>query len=166
MAGNKRMRAQAAVVLVLGLAVAGLGSHSWSATAPLPPAVSSPPVAAGPTDPRLEGSWVINTAERQMAPYKDLVGATVTFKGDTFKVDRPGHSGWSGHVATDVKAGKIDLKHESDNLVPPKAGDVWQGIYKFDGPDLVINTAQTNDGRPTEFLSGYDLALLRLKKKG
>ena len=85
MAGNKRMRAQAAVVLVLGLAVAGLGSHSWSATAPLPPAVSSPPVAAGPTDPRLEGSWVINTAERQMAPYKDLVGATVTFKGDTFK---------------------------------------------------------------------------------
>lgn len=160
MAGNKRMRAQAAVVLVLGLAVAGLASHSWSAAAAPPPAA-----AAGPVDPRLEGAWVVDTAEFQMAPYKDMGGATFTFKGDTFVVDRPGHSTWSGHVATDVKAGKIDLTHEADNLIPPSAGEKWEGIYKFDGPELVINTAEAHEARPTEFVSGYDLALIRLKKK-
>ena len=158
MAGNKRMRAQAAVVLVLGLAVAGLASHSWGATA-------AAAAAAGPVDPRLEGAWVVDTAEVQMAPYKDMSDATFTFKGDTFVVNRPGHSTWSGHLAADPKTGKIDLTHEADNLIPPSAGEKWEGIYKFDGAELVINTAEAHEARPTEFASGYDLALIRLKKK-
>jgi uncharacterized protein (TIGR03067 family) len=165
-----RLIKTAAGIAALALA-AGLASQGWSApAAPAAPAAprdaASPPVAAGPVDPRIEGVWVVDTAERQMEPYKDLDGATFTFKGDSFDVDRPGHSHWSGHVATDVKTGRIDLHQEADNLVPPKPGDTWQGIYKFDGPELVINTAQTHDARPTEFLSGYDLALIKLKKKG
>ena len=153
---------RAAVLAAVAMAAAGLASHSWSA----PSAASVGAPVSGPIDPRLEGVWVVDTAERQMAPYKDIVGSTFTFKGDTFAVARPGHSSWSGHIAADPKTGKIDIKHEADNLVPPLPGDTWQGIYMFDGPVLVINTAQTHDSRPTEFISGYDLALIRLKKKG
>jgi hypothetical protein len=43
---------------------------------------------------------------------------------------------------------------------------VWEGIYRVQ-PDgrLEINTAQGLDARPVDFVAGYDLTLMTLRRK-
>jgi hypothetical protein len=96
-----------------------------------------------------------------------MVGATVTFNADqTFSIDRPERQSWSGTYRLDPKAGTIDFAFAGKNLTRPHEGDVWEGIYLFQ-PDgrLQINTAQGLDARPVDFLPGYDLTLMTLKRK-
>ena len=101
-----------------------------------------------------------------MAPYDEIMGAVVTFKGDTFTVERTGgRSKWAGHVKADPKAGKIDLMNEADIFLPPLAGDKWEGLYRFNGQQLEIHTTMAHDPRPTEYLGGYDIVNLKLTKR-
>jgi len=113
----------------------------------------------------LEGTWIVTQAERQMDPYPSLVGATVTFTGNKFRIERPGRSVWEGTLRVDAATGKIDMAHEGSAMVPPVRGDKWEGIYRFAGDTLEINTAQGHEARPSEFLSGYDLILMKLQRR-
>lgn len=113
----------------------------------------------------VQGTWVVIQAERQLVPYPDLVGATVTFSGNKFRIERPGRSVWQGTLRVDAGAGKIDMAHEGSAMVPPVRGDKWEGIYRFTGDTLEINTSQGHDARPSEFLSGYDLILMKLQRR-
>lgn len=113
----------------------------------------------------VQGTWSVIQAERQMDAYPDLVGAKVTFNGDKFVIERPGRSKWEGTLRLDAATGKIDMAHEGYAMVPPIRGDKWEGIFRFVGDTLEINTAQGHEARPTEFLSGYDLILMKLQRR-
>lgn len=113
------------------------------------------------------GAWEVVVAERKSPPPQEMVGATVTFNADqSFSIERPQRSSWSGTYRLGAKAGTIDLAFRGKNLTRPHEGDVWEGIYRFN-PDgrLEINTAQGHDARPVDFLSGYDLTLMTLRRK-
>ena len=113
------------------------------------------------------GAWEVVVAERKSPPPQEMVGATVTFNADqSFSIERPQRSSWSGTYSLGAKAGTIDLAFRGKNLTRPHEGDVWEGIYRFN-PDgrLEINTAQGLDARPVDFLSGYDLTLMTLRRK-
>lgn len=115
----------------------------------------------------LVGSWEVLQAVRKSPPPQAMVGATVIFNADqTFSIERPERSSWSGTYRVDPKAGTIDLAFRGKNLTRPHEGDVWEGIYRFH-PDgrLEFNTAQGHDARPVDFLSGYDLTLMTLRRK-
>jgi uncharacterized protein (TIGR03067 family) len=124
-------------------------------------------VAYAAQAPSLVGTWEVLEAVRKSLPPQEMRGATVTFNADqTFSIDRPERSSWSGTYRVDAKAGTVDLAFRGKNLTRPHEGDVWEGIYRFH-PDgrLEINTAQGLDARPVDFLSGYDLTLMTLKRK-
>ena len=115
----------------------------------------------------LVGSWEVVEAERNSLPPQPMVGATMTFNADqTFSIERPQRASWAGTYRLDAKAGTLDLTFRGKNLTRPHEGDVWEGIYRMQ-PDgrLQINTAQGLDARPVEFVSGYDLTLMTLRRK-
>jgi hypothetical protein len=110
---------------------------------------SMPPSAAQ----SIEGSWVVEEAEREMAPHEQ------------FLIQRIQRTPWRGTYSIDVDSGTIDLTFRGRNLTPPSDGTVWEGIFRFlaDGA-LEINTATGYDARPVEFLTGYDLTMLTLRR--
>lgn len=113
------------------------------------------------------GTWVVTESVRKSLPPQEMVGATVTFNADqTFAIERPQRSSYSGTYRLNPEARTIDLAFRGKNLIRPHEGDVWEGIYRFhsDGR-LEINTAQGLEARPTDFLSGYDLTLMTLSRK-
>ena len=115
----------------------------------------------------LVGTWEVVEAVRKSPPPQEMRGATVSFNADqSFSIDRPERSSWAGTYRLDAKAGTLDLAFRGKNLTRPHEGDVWEGIYRFH-PDgrLEINTAQGHDARPVDFLSGYDLTLMTLRRK-
>jgi len=135
--------------------------------AALAPLAFAQPAQPGPSpDPRLEGTWIVTEADREQIPYPEILEAVVVFKGDTFTVERTGgRSKWFGHIKADPRAGNIDLVMEADTQVFPLKGEKWEGLYRFNGAVLEINTAQGHDWRPTEYATGYDLANLKLRRK-
>lgn len=113
-----------------------------------------------------EGSWVVEEAEREMRPSQELAGASVEFNADnSFSILRLQRTPWRGTYSVDPVMGTIDLTFRGRNLTPPADGTVWDGIYRFheDG-SLEINTAQGADARPVEFMTGYDLTLMTLRR--
>jgi hypothetical protein len=123
---------------------------------------SMPPSAAQ----SIEGSWVVEEAEREMAPHEQFLGASVVFNADnSFSIQRIQRTPWRGTYSIDVDSGTIDLTFRGRNLTPPSDGTVWEGIFRFlaDGA-LEINTATGYDARPVEFLTGYDLTMLTLRR--
>jgi uncharacterized protein (TIGR03067 family) len=114
----------------------------------------------------IEGTWVVASAERELDAYPELEGATVTFTGKTFRIERlAGRSTWFGNVMVDYGKGTIDFDNQAKLLIPPVFGTKWEGIFRWDGDMLEICTAEGHDARPTEFLSGYDLTLMKLRRK-
>lgn len=114
----------------------------------------------------IEGTWVVASAERELDAYPELEGATVTFTGKTFRIERlAGRSTWFGNVMVDYGKGTIDFDNQAKLLIPPVFGTKWEGIFRWDGDTLEICTAEGHDARPTEFLSGYDLTLMKLRRK-
>ena len=114
----------------------------------------------------LEGSWVVDEAEREMAPHEEFLGASVVFNSDSsFTIERLQRTPWRGTYSVDPDTGTIDLTFRGRNLTPPSDGTVWEGIFRFraDGR-LEINTATGYDARPEEFLTGYDLTMLTLSR--
>ena len=113
------------------------------------------------------GSWTVTESTRKSLPPQEMVGATVTFNADqTFAIERPQRSPYSGTYRVNPETRTIDLAFHGKNLIRPHEGDVWEGIYRFQ-PDgrLEINTAQGLEGRPVDFLAGYDLTLMTLRRK-
>ena len=113
-----------------------------------------------------EGSWVVEEAEREMRPSQELEGASVVFNADnSFSILRLQRTPWRGTYSVDPELGTIDLTFIGRNLTPPIDGAVWDGIYRFhaDG-SLEINTAQGADARTVEFMTGYDLTLVTLRR--
>ena len=113
------------------------------------------------------GTWVVTESVRKSLPPQEMVGATVTFNADqTFAIERPQRSSYSGTYRLNPEARTIDLAFRGKNLIRPHEGDVWEGIYRFQSDGrLEINTAQGLEARPTDFLSGYDLTLMTLSRK-
>jgi uncharacterized protein (TIGR03067 family) len=114
----------------------------------------------------LEGNWVVEVAEKEMRPSQELLEASVVFNADnSFSIQRLQRTPWRGTYSLDPESGTIDLTFRGRNLTPPTDGTVWEGIYRFhtDG-SLEINTAGGHDGRPLEFMTGYDLTMLTLKR--
>jgi len=113
------------------------------------------------------GTWVVTESVRKSLPPQEMVGATVTFNADqTFAIERPQRTSWSGTYRVNPQARTIDLAFHGKNLTRPHEGDVWEGIYRLQ-PDgrLEINTAQGLDARPVDFVSGYDLTLMTLRRR-
>ena len=114
----------------------------------------------------LEATWGVEGAEREMRPDQEILGASVVFNADqTFSIERLQRTPWRGIYSTDPESGTIDLTFQGRNLTPPLDGTVWEGIYRFheDGA-LEINTATGHDARPVEFMSGYDLTMVTLRR--
>jgi len=113
------------------------------------------------------GAWEVVAAERKSSPPQEMMGATVTLNADlSFSIERPQRNSWSGTYRVDAKAGTIDLAFRGRNLPRPHEGDVWEGIYRFSADGrLEINTAQGLEARPVDFLPGYDLTLMTLRRK-
>jgi uncharacterized protein (TIGR03067 family) len=113
------------------------------------------------------GSWEVVEAVRNSLPPQPMVGATLIFNADqTFAIERPQRTSWSGTYRVNPQARTIDLAFHGKNLTRPHEGDVWEGIYRLQ-PDgrLEINTAQGLDARPVDFVAGYDLTLMTLRRK-
>ena len=113
------------------------------------------------------GTWTVVESTRKSLPPQEMVGATITFNADqTFAIERPQRSSWTGTYRLNPDARTIDLAFRGKNLIRPHEGDVWEGIYRFQ-PDgrLEINTAQGLEGRPVDFVAGYDLTLMTLRRK-
>ena len=114
----------------------------------------------------IEGSWVVEEAEREMAPHDEFLGASVVFNTDTsFSIRRIQRTPWRGTYSVNLTTGTIDLTFRGRNLTPPSDGTVWEGILRFLANDVLeINTATGYDARPVEFLTGYDLTMLTLRR--
>jgi uncharacterized protein (TIGR03067 family) len=124
-------------------------------------------VAAAAQSQTLVGTWEVVESVRKSFPPQEMRGATITFNADqSFSIDRGERASWSGTYRVDPKAGTLDLAFSGKNLARPHEGDVWEGIFRFH-PDgrLEINTAQGLEGRPVDYLPGYDLTLMTLKRK-
>ena len=114
----------------------------------------------------IEGSWVVDEAEREMTPHEEFLGASVVFNSDSsFTIERLQRTPWRGTYSVDPDSGTIDLTFRGRNLTPPSDGTVWEGIFRFQADGrLQINTATGYDARPLEFLTGYDLTMLTLSR--
>lgn len=144
-------------ILLIAFVVVAL---PWAAAAGL--SAAAPPVAGQKS---IDGVWIVDYAEHELAPYPELTGATVTFSGNTFQIERPKRSKWYGDLKVDYSKGTLDMVNRAKLMIPPVEGVTWQGIFRWDGDKLEICQAEGHDARPTEFLSGYDLTLMRLRRK-
>src|SRR5215208_3092400 len=56
------------------------------------------------------GSWEVVESVRNSSPPQPMVGATLTFNADqTFSIDRPQRTSWTGMYRVDPRAGTLDL---------------------------------------------------------
>lgn len=113
------------------------------------------------------GKWEVMDAVRNSLPPQPMVGATLILNADqTFAIERPQRQSWTGTYRVNPQARTIDLAFHGKNLTRPHEGDVWEGIYRLQ-PDgrLEINTAQGLEARPVDFVAGYDLTLMTLRRK-
>ncbi len=112
------------------------------------------------------GNWVVTEAVREMEPNPDLVEASVVFNADnSFSIRRKQRTPWAGVYELNADTGSIDFIFTGRGFVPPKEGDVWLAIYRFNSDgSLEINTTEGHEARPEEFLSGDDLTLMNLRR--
>jgi uncharacterized protein (TIGR03067 family) len=121
--------------------------------------------AAQPGLDALQGVWVVIEAERQLAPLPSLKGGVLTITGDKFKVERGILDTWAGDLRLEPETGKIDFMHQAEHLVAPVKGDKWEGSYRMIGDTLEIVTTTGHDARPTAFRTGYDITLMKLRRR-
>jgi len=73
------------------------------------------------------GAWVVTESVRKSLPPQEMVGATVTFNADqTFAIERPQRSSYSGTYRLNPEARTIDRAFRCKNLIRPHEGDVWE----------------------------------------
>jgi uncharacterized protein (TIGR03067 family) len=114
---------------------------------------------------KLQGSWVVEEAERQLLPLKTLKGGVLTITGNKFTVERGILDTWMGDLKVEPSSGKIDFLHQGEQMVAPVKGDRWEGRYRVSGDTLEIVTTTGHDARPTAFRTGYDITLMKLRRR-
>ena len=122
-------------------------------------------MAAQPGLDALQGVWVVTDAERQLAPLPTLKGGVLTITGDKFQIERGILDTWRGDLKVEPATGKIDFVHQGEQMVAPVKGDHWEGSYRLNGDTLEIVTTTGHDARPTAFRTGYDITLMKLRRR-
>jgi uncharacterized protein (TIGR03067 family) len=96
------------------------------------------------------------------------VPGRVSFEGDQFKLLLPDGNSTSGIAA--FKLNTVKSPHNIDIIVSqgPESHDLWLGIYKLDGDDLIIclPRGEPYDRRPSEFAAekGSNQEIIKLKR--
>jgi uncharacterized protein (TIGR03067 family) len=104
----------------------------------------------------LDGTWVAVSAERNGKPADELKGHRLTFRGDTFVIEREGKTLYKGTFKTDSakKPAQIDFR----NTEGEAKAQTWRGIYRLEGEALttVDNAPDTKKPRPVRFTTTPD----------
>jgi uncharacterized protein (TIGR03067 family) len=109
---------------------------------------------------RLQGEWVVVSAELDGKETKGLQGRKLVVKGDA----------WTAPTGTEFKF-KIDAAKSPKrlDLTADLGGgeQTWPGIYKIEGDTLTFCRSQGPGGeRPTEMKAGPGVALMVFKRAG
>jgi uncharacterized protein (TIGR03067 family) len=108
------------------------------------------PVAKDPA--KLQGSWVVVSAQRDGKPADDLKGHQLTFSGDKFVIkSRDGKLLYQGTYQVDAtqKPATIDFRHTEGAF----KGKTWKGIFALEGDTLKEsdNAPNLDRDRPKDF---------------
>jgi uncharacterized protein (TIGR03067 family) len=102
----------------------------------------------------IQGAWTVVSAERDGKPTTEVAGHRLACSGDTFTIQREGHTLYRGIYSADAgrKPATIDFFHTEGNL----KGRAWKGIYRFEGEALRVcdNAPDMAKPRPTRFSTG------------
>ncbi|HXJ77474.1 MAG TPA: TIGR03067 domain-containing protein [Candidatus Methylomirabilis sp.] len=107
--------------------------------------------ASGQDSGKIQGAWIVVSAERDAKPAADVTGHRLTFSGDTFTIQLDGNTLYRGTFSVDVarKPAQIDFHHTEGTI----KGKTWRGIYRIEGAGLRIcdNAPDLRRPRPTTF---------------
>jgi uncharacterized protein (TIGR03067 family) len=120
---------------------------------------------------RIQGKWVVISAEEAGRPIKDSIGDTFTLEKNKWTVkhdkrgDRPEEDSESGTFQLDPKKTPKQIDLTSDRA---EVNGAVKGIYELDGDTLKICIGDApEEGRPTKFATDpkrKKLALVVLKR--
>jgi uncharacterized protein (TIGR03067 family) len=152
-AGRARRLSLKACAGLAALMAFGAAGGAWAAA------------AAQPGLDGLQGVWVVTEAERQQATLPSLKNGVLTITGAKFRLERGILDTWMGDLRVDPAKGAIDFMHQGEQMVAPVKGDLWEGTYRVNGETLEIVTATGHEARPTQFRTGYDITLMKLRRR-
>ncbi len=116
---------------------------------------------------KLQGTWVVVSAEKDRQPLDRIKGGTMTIKDGNFAIKTAGGAEMKGDLRVDPtkKPKTIDLAHQEG----PLRDKTWQGIYELNDGELKLVYAEADSGkdRPTDFTTEQDSGrlLVVLKRK-
>ena len=146
---RKRRGAPTAVALLLGLMLAG-GVRADTAEKEFP---------------KLHGTWIVVSAEKDGQAFDRITGGKLVVKDQNFAIVTKNGTEMKGDLvlAPGKKPKHIDFTHQ-EGLLRDKT---WQGVYELDGDELKLCYAEadTNKDRPTEFKTAQDSGLLLIVMK-
>jgi uncharacterized protein (TIGR03067 family) len=111
---------------------------------------------------KLQGTWIVVSAEKDGKIDLRRKGAKVTYKGDTFARQMP-KANARGTFKLDP-TGKIKAM-DITYVEGPEKGETWAGIYSVDGDTLKLCYAAVGRPRPTEFTSKQGQLLILLERE-
>ncbi len=131
-------------------------------------AAGAPKDAAEKEAKRLEGAWVVTSAEKDGQPLDRIKGNKLVITGQRFTIKTKTIE-LEGTFRLDPakKPKHMDFMHEKDFL----RDKTWKAIYSLEGDELKICYAEADSGRdrPTEFKtakdSGYQLVVVKREKR-
>ncbi len=110
---------------------------------------------------KLDGTWTLESGERNGQPFPDEVAKTMklTITGEKLKIEAQGNER-EGTI-------KIDASKKPKELDITVGERMTKGIYELDGDTLKICQARPNGDRPTEFSGkeGTNQMLMVLKRE-
>jgi len=131
-------------------------------------AADSPKDAAEKEAKRLEGAWVVTSAQKDGQPLDRIKGNKLVIAGPRFTIKtKTIELEGSFRLDPAKKPKQIDFLHEKEFL----RDKTWKAIYSLEGDELKICYADADSGkeRPTEFKtakdSGYQLVVVQREKK-
>lgn len=95
---------------------------------------------------KLEGAWIVVSADREGKKADDLKGHRLTFDANTFRVELEGRLLFKGTFTIDPAArpARVDFHHTEGELT----GTRWLGVYRLRGDTLRIADNAVNPSRP------------------
>lgn len=160
------------IATMMLLVIVVLGSTGWRASqAQEKPAVGEKKEQPKEDSVRIQGKWVVMSAEAAGMPLKDNIGDTITFEKNkwTIKQDKRGdrleEGSESGTFQLDPKKTPKQIDVTSDRA---EVNGAVKGIYELDGDTLKICIGDApEEERPTKIATDpkrKKLALLVLKR--
>jgi uncharacterized protein (TIGR03067 family) len=114
---------------------------------------------------KLQGTWVVVSAEQDGQPLDRIKGGTMTIKDGNFTIKTVGGTEMKGDLRIDPtkKPKTIDLAHQ-EGLLRDKT---WQGIYELTDDEFKLCYAEADTGkdRPTDFKAEQDSGRLLIVMK-